>query len=138
MFAIGQQVKISNSGKLFSTYANWAEVQGLDQWTYGLEPNVDSVFTIVSRGYHPAGYDGKLLYGVKDEHGKQFVMGEDGLTELVKDPVYRYQWVFQRDQNGKFFVTGHLYTQNEFLEFIDDMEFYGGFKIIDSKKELPI
>lgn len=83
-FTVGDKVRVSTTGAVYTTYDAAAEAMGLTayQWGRNSLSNGEAV-TILSAFRHPD-YD-RVLFGVQRANGEQYVIGERGVEAL---PAY--------------------------------------------------
>ena len=82
-FKIGDKVKVTNVGGVFSSYQEMAKIMDLKNWNEGNNPKNKSIALIVNVQQHPCFIE-KTIYGIESEDGKDYIIGEDGL-ESVKE-----------------------------------------------------
>lgn len=91
----GITAKVTDTGKLYSTYTDFAEAAGYpdaahDLWIVGnskvreLDARGDEVFTVLAKGFHGSQPD-EIIYVIESADGKRFLVGADGLEIIEND-----------------------------------------------------
>ena len=91
----GITAKVTDTGKLYSTYTDFAEAVGYpdathDLWVVGnskvreLDARGDEVFTVLAKGFHGSQPD-VIIYVIESADGKRFLVGADGLEIIEND-----------------------------------------------------
>lgn len=80
-FKIGDKVKVTNVGGVFSTYQEMAQIMDLKNWNEGNSPKNKSIALIVNVQQHPC-FTEKTIYGIKTEDGKDYIMSEYALQKV--------------------------------------------------------
>lgn len=81
-FTNGDKVKVLTTGAQYTTYMNAANAMGLTAYMRKNTLKKDAVVTVLSAFQHESTYMG-TLYGIEDEEGNQYVIGERGLEKYV-------------------------------------------------------
>ena len=80
-FKIGDKVKVTNVGGVFSTYQEMAQIMDLKNWNEGNSPKNKSIALIVNVQQHPCFIE-KTIYGIESEDGKDYIMSEYALQKV--------------------------------------------------------
>lgn len=80
-FKIGDKVKVTNVGGVFSTYQEMAQIMDLKNWNEGNSPKNKSIALIVNVQQHPC-FTEKTIYGIESEDGKDYIMSEYALQKV--------------------------------------------------------
>jgi hypothetical protein len=80
-FSYGDKVKVINVGGVFSTYDEMAKIMGLENWDESNSPKKNSIAHVVNVQQHPCFKD-KIIYGIKTEDGKNYIMSEYALEKV--------------------------------------------------------
>lgn len=101
-YDIGDKVIIKNTNHLYPTYKQWVQKYApeyLPYWEYDRSFSVFScpvwkiVFTVVAKHTHEEGWllsrkDSNMLYLIQAPDEKVFLVGEDGITEKLKEEIF--------------------------------------------------
>lgn len=89
----GRQAKVTDAGKLFTTYRDFANKHGFPDAAAGSawddkrkRPKNGDAVTLLVSGAHMSGYGGKTLWIVEAADGARFIIGVDGI-EIEKEPT---------------------------------------------------
>lgn len=115
MFDIGTKVKIIEDGALYPNIVNWAKVHNLTAFKDFAAPKLTDTFLVVVRGYHEYGKQIGLLYGIQDDSGDQYIVGETDLTKYIPESVYEYQIYYFDKSNNHYRLSNFFYTEEEIL-----------------------
>src|SRR5690625_1039377 len=91
----GITAKVTDTGKLYSTYTDFAEAVGYPDATHDLrvvgnskvrelDARGDEVFTVLVKGFHGS-QPGEIVYVIESADGKRFLVGADGLEIIEND-----------------------------------------------------
>jgi hypothetical protein len=80
-FKIGDKVKVTNVGGVFSTYQEMAETMDLKNWNENERPKNNSIAFIVNVQQHPS-FNKTVIYGIESEDGKDYIMSEYALQKV--------------------------------------------------------
>jgi hypothetical protein len=80
-FKIGDKVKVTNVGGVFSTYQEMAETMDLKNWNENERPKNNSIAFIVNVQQHPS-FNETVIYGIESEDGKDYIMSEYALQKV--------------------------------------------------------
>jgi hypothetical protein len=80
-FKIGDKVKVTNVGGVFSTYQEMAQIMDLKNWNENERPKNKSIALIVNVQQHPC-FTEKTIYGIKTKDGKDYIMSEYALQKV--------------------------------------------------------
>jgi hypothetical protein len=80
-FKIGDKVKVTNVGGVFSTYQEMAETMNLKNWNENERPKNNSIAFIVNVQKHPS-FNETVIYGIESEDGKDYIMSEYALQKV--------------------------------------------------------
>src|SRR5690625_4308108 len=91
----GITAKVTDTGKLYSTYTDFAEAVGYPDAKHGLrvvgngevrelDARGDEVFTVLVKGFHGS-QRGEIVYVIESADGKRFLVGADGLEIIEND-----------------------------------------------------
>jgi hypothetical protein len=80
-FKIGDKVKVTNVGGVFSTYQEMAEIMDLKNWNENERPKNNSIAYIVNVQQHPS-FNETVIYGIESEDGKDYIMSEYALQKV--------------------------------------------------------
>ena len=91
---IGDKVKVINTGKVYTSYADWAALHDLDKWKSGNMPKEGEEYVIVRLAEH--GEIGtSVIAGIESKSGKHYMIERRGLvvveslkTFVVGNKVY--------------------------------------------------
>lgn len=78
---IGDKVKVTNKGCIYTSYVNFAECYNLKNWKYGREFADDNVYEIKIIGLHLENEE-KVLCVIADENEQEYIIGIDGLEKI--------------------------------------------------------
>ena len=109
-YNVGDTVKVINSNKAYSMYNKWAKDKGFITQPYKT-PSSSIVYTIIAKGPHSV-YEVGALYGIKDDSGNSYIIGEDGL-DSTSDEITKYKFKFKRNDIVKVIDSGECYTSSE-------------------------
>ena len=93
----GMTARVTDTGKLFSTYKDFARDAGYpdaaaiswagDEKVRGLDDRIGEEFDVLARGEHVnRTFNGIIVYVIESEDGERFLVGEDGLD--IKEPEH--------------------------------------------------
>ena len=105
---IGDQVKITGWGQLYSTFTKAASIMKLDKFEYGYNKRSEktTIYTVVNK-YHVGTGDGHEILGVSDGI-KDLVIGIAGVELIHKGPLKP-----KEEEPPKFFDINNLYPYTD-------------------------
>lgn len=96
---IGDTVEVIDDGYAYTTYTDWAEKHGLENFTFGGSPidrerrDPPTIGKVIAKGLHSGDFPSilssvRMLYGVCIE-GKDFIIEEAGLRFVKRKVTYK-------------------------------------------------
>ncbi len=118
-FKLGDKVTVTNLGKIYTTYEEWARLHGLTGWTWGdkiLTPLETQEFTVVARGKHLSTTE--IIVAIQASNGRTFIIGESGVTLAPK----RYTWEEIKKKPGVYQNTGNA-NPDSYLVVLSNLDY---------------
>jgi hypothetical protein len=126
MPGIGKHVKVTDSGKLYTTYRRWLPAELQSNYEESHYPAADETHRVVHVAEHGSSGDNRVLYAIQNNNGDVFIIGKEGVTEMAKtledlqagDILLNYG-----DEKKVLFVSDHVVIMSDGCDDTDTNTF---------------